>query len=236
MSHGNDAEAQGAKISSVVSAFRRTAIVPRNGMASRRHGVEKALSRGVRLGSSMKLGESTFETERLRLEPLRVSHATELFELLSDDRMYIFVPQEPPATLAALTRRFALLETRRSPDGSEDWLNWAVRSQADGVCVGCIQVTIRRDGRAQLAYELGLPYWGRGFSTEACGCVIEALFADGISEVWAELDTRNLASMRLLERLGFRRGTLRRNADFFKGSESHEWTYSLVRVAAKEER
>ena len=181
----------------------------------------------------MKLGERLFETERLRLEPLRASHAAELFEILSDERMYPFVPQEPPATLPALAKRFALLETRRSPDGGENWLNWVLRSKSDGACLGSVQVTIRRDGRAQLAYELGVPYWGRGFATEAGGCVIEALFANGIPEVWAELDTRNLASIRLLERLGFRRGALRRNADFFKGSESHEWTYSLVRLTER---
>lgn len=177
----------------------------------------------------MKLGERPFETERLRLEPLCASHAAELFEILSDERMYRFVPQDPPATLAALARRFALLEIRRSPDGGEDWLNWVLRSKSEGGCLGCVQVTIRRDGRAQLAYELGVLYWGRGFATEACGCVIDALFDDGIPEVWAELDTRNLASIRLLERLRFRRSTLRRNADVFKGSHSHEWTYSLVR-------
>lgn len=177
----------------------------------------------------MKLGERLFETERLRIEPLRASHAAELLQVLSDQRMYRFVPQEPPATLAALSGRFALLETRRSPDGGEDWLNWALRSKSEGACLGSIQVTIRRDGRAQLAYAIGVLYWGRGFATEACGCVIEALFDTGIPEVWAEVDARNLASMRLLERLGFRRGTLRQNADVFKGSRSDEWTYSLVR-------
>lgn len=117
------------------------------------------------------IGERVFQTERLRLEPLRASHAAELFEVLSDDRMYHFVPQEPPATLAALAGRFALLETRCSPDGDEAWLNWVVRSKSEGVCLGCVQVTIRRDGRAQLAYEIGVPYWRRGFSTEACGQV-----------------------------------------------------------------
>jgi RimJ/RimL family protein N-acetyltransferase len=142
--------------------------------------------------------------------------------------MYRFIPQEPPATLDALATRFHLLETRRSPSGDQDWLNWVLRSKSEGTCLGCVQVTLRGD-RAQLAYELGTAYWGRGFATEACACVIHALFGDGVSEVWAELDTRNLASIRLLERIGFLRGTLRRNADFFKGSESHEWTYSLTR-------
>lgn len=178
------------------------------------------------------LGESVFLTERLRLEPLRESHAIELFEILSDDRMYRFVPQDPPPTVAALAARYKRLETRSSPNGDEDWLNWAVRSRSDGACIGTVQVTIRRDGRAQLAYEIGVPHWRRGFATEACGRVIEALFGHGITEVWAELDTRNEASIRLLERLGFRRGALRRGADFFKGSESDEWTYSLPRPPA----
>ena len=129
------------------------------------------------------------------------------------------------------SRRYQLLETRRSPGEDEDWLNWVVRLRADSTCLGCIQVTIRHDGRAQLAYEIGVLHWRRGFATEACGRVVQTLFDQGISEIWAELDTRNLASIRLLERLGFRRGAVRRNADFFKGSNSDEWTYSLVRPA-----
>ena len=184
-------------------------------------------------GRAVALGE-ILETERLRLEPLRESHAGELFELLSDDRMYSFVPQQPPPTLAALAARYQHLETRRSPPGDEDWLNWVVRSKASSACLGSVQVTIRHDGRAQLAYEIGAPYWRRGFATEACDRVVQTLFDHGIREIWAELDTRNLASIRLLERLGFLRGTLRRNADFFKGSSSDEWTYSLARSAEDE--
>jgi ribosomal-protein-alanine N-acetyltransferase len=156
-----------------------------------------------------------------------------MFVILSDERMYRFIPQEPPETLAALAKRYTLLESRQSPDGGEQWHNWVLRSKPDSVCLGSVQVTIRGDGRAQLAYELGVPYWGNGFATEACGCIIEALFDTGISEVWAELDTRNLPSIRLLERLGFRRGALRRNADFFKGSDSDEWTYSLTRTTGQ---
>jgi RimJ/RimL family protein N-acetyltransferase len=175
------------------------------------------------------LGERVFETERLRLEPLRESHASELYDLLSDVRMYEFVPQDPPTGLDALASRYKFLESRRSPDGNEQWLNWAVRSKEEGRCLGVVQITVGRDLRAQLAYEIGAPYWRRGFATEACGSVIRALFEAGIAELWAELDTRNVASIRLLERLGFARGALRRNADHFKGSDSDEWTYALPR-------
>lgn len=171
------------------------------------------------------IGNSAFETSRLQLEPLRESHAAELFELYSDPRMYTFIPQDPPASLEALAARYRFLEARQSPDGAEQWLNWVVRLKSTKACVGCVQITVSQDGRAQLAYDIGVPYWRQGYATEACSRVIEALLAHGVGDVWAELDTRNTASIRLLERLGFQRGALKRNADFFKGSTSDEWTF-----------
>ncbi|HEY6572839.1 MAG TPA: GNAT family protein, partial [Candidatus Eisenbacteria bacterium] len=90
---------------------------------------------------------------------------------------------------------------------------------------------LQRNGRAQLAYEIGVPFWRRGFATEACTRLIEALFEQGATEVFAELDARNVASIRLLERLGFQRGAFKANADQFKGRSSDEWTYSLTRPA-----
>ena len=178
------------------------------------------------------IGRSVFETERLSLEPLVESHAGELFELYSDPRMYEFVPQEPPESLVALESRFRFLAARQSPKGDEGWFNWAVRAKSNGTCIGCIQVTLRNDSRAQLAYDIGAPYWRQGFASEASARIITALFEVGVIEVWAELDTRNVASIHLLERLGFSRGALRPNADYFKGSSSDEWTYSLANSRA----
>jgi RimJ/RimL family protein N-acetyltransferase len=116
------------------------------------------------------------------------------------------------------------------------WFNWVARSRADGRCLGRVEVTLREDGRAWLAYEIGPEYWRQGFATEACGRVIEALFDSGVGEVIAEVDTRNEASIRLLERLGFARGALKKDADTFKGSTSDEWTYRLARAGFAADR
>jgi len=175
-----------------------------------------------------------FETERLRLEPLRATHAPEMFAFLSDSRLYEFIPRDPPSDLASLVERFQRLETRRSPKGDEIWLNWVVRSKANNQCLGRVEVTLRQDASAYLAYEIEVASWGHGFATEACGRVIEALFGEfGVTRIVAEVDTRNIASIRLLERLGFQRGALRKNADFFKGSSSDEFTYALTRPASR---
>lgn len=170
------------------------------------------------------------ETERLRLEPLTHLHAAEYFVLLSDPRIFEFIPQDPPPAVDAVETRFRVLETRLSPDGEELWLNWVLRSKALGVCVGRVEATVCQDGSALLAYELDPEHWSQGFATEACGRVVDALFTSyGVTRIVAEVDTRNVASMRLLERLGFVRGSIKRDADFFKGASSDEVTYSLSR-------
>ncbi len=178
----------------------------------------------------MPIGEKYYDTERLWLEPLVAGHAAELFEIYSDYRMYSFIPQEPPLTVEALAERFRFLEARQSPDGAEGWFNWAVRQKEGRQCLGVVQVTLEADGRALMAYEFGVQFWRHGFATEACQRVIEALFTAGVPEVRAECDTRNLASMKLLERLGFKRGEMKVNADFFKGASSDEYCYVLTRA------
>lgn len=178
------------------------------------------------------LSEAGYETERLRLEPLRAVHAAEMFEMLSDPRLYCFIPREPPPTLESLVARFQRLETRASPTGDEAWLNWVVRAKADHRCVGRVEVTLRRDASAYLAYEIAATCWGMGFGAEACVRIIAALFDDAsVQRIAAEVDTRNTPSIRLLERLGFQRGALRKHADFFKGAASDELTYELSRPA-----
>ena len=169
-------------------------------------------------------------TERLRLEPLQPVHASEMFELLSDPGLYQFLPTDPPPTLDALAARYERLARGTSAKGDELWLNWIVRSQADEECVGRVEVTLRRDGSAYFAYEIGAAFQRRGFATEACRRVIQALFDDyEVAKIVAEVDTRNVASIALLERLGFQRGPLRPQADFFKGAPSDEFTYTLSR-------
>ncbi|HUQ34005.1 MAG TPA: GNAT family N-acetyltransferase [Pyrinomonadaceae bacterium] len=177
-------------------------------------------------------GENNLETERLILEPLRRDHARRLFPLLSDARIYTYIPQDPPVSAQALETRYRQLESRKSPSGDEDWLNWAIRLKQDERYVGTIQATVRRDRSSLFAYELSPHFWGRGFATEACSRVIESLFADyDVEEIIAEVDTRNAASCRLLERLSFRRVKMRAGVDFFKDSSSDEYTYKLCRRA-----
>jgi [ribosomal protein S5]-alanine N-acetyltransferase len=175
------------------------------------------------LAAGLAAAERGLPTPRLQLEPLGAAHAAELWPLLADPALYAHVPQEPPPDAAWLAHRYALLGSRRSPDGDELWLNWVLRRRADAACIGSVQVTVYPDAAAYLAYELGRTAWHQGFATEACTAVLAALRSGfGVQRVVAEVDSLNAPSLRLLDRLGFERTGMRRDADFFKGRRSDE--------------
>jgi RimJ/RimL family protein N-acetyltransferase len=166
-------------------------------------------------------------TATLILEPLCAVHAAEMFEPLSDVRHYQFIPQDPPVSLAVLRDRYERLESRRSPNGRELWLNWAVRL-ATGEPAGLVQATGYPDGRTAVAYELFAGFQGRGLATDAIRTVLLHLRDEAkLTTASALVDTRNAKSYRLLERLGFARTRLIKDAAFFKGATSDEYEYRL---------
>lgn len=170
--------------------------------------------------------EHRLETTRLILEPLVVSHAQALYVALQASELYRFIPRDPPPSPDSLAARYATLATRHSPDGQELWLNWVVRLRETGVYVGTVEVTIYPNRAAALAYQIFPPFWHHGFATEACRRVLAHLVADyDVGRVAAEIDTRNAASIHLVERLGFTRVALVPQADYFKGAYSDEYRY-----------
>ncbi|CAN5760853.1 hypothetical protein BH18ACT11_BH18ACT11_14910 [soil metagenome] len=172
--------------------------------------------------------EAPLETSRLLLEPLKPAHAAMLYENLQDERLYRFIPQDPPVSPQALKNRHVALSSRRSPDGREAWLNWAVRVRVSGDYAGTIEATVHENLEATIAYTVFVPYQRQGLAAEACGRLLAHLFEDyGVGVIAAEIDTRNVASTALVESLGFRRVAFQKDADHFKGSSSDEYRYEL---------
>ena len=143
-------------------------------------------------------------TARLRLEELTPDHAPHLFEGLSNPRLYEFTDDAPPQSESWLRARYELLSTRRSPDGHERWLNWAIRVAATDRYAGYVQATVREDGSALLGYMLFESSFGHGYATEAVRAMLDHLAtAERCTEARAEVEPENVRSVALLERLGF---------------------------------
>ena len=114
-------------------------------------------------------------TSRLTLTPLVEEDAEAMVDVLGDERMYQFTGGRAP-TLDELRSRYRRLAVGRSADESELWFNWIVR--IGGSAVGAMQVTLATDSTsADVAWEVGVPWQGRGIAAEAATAVVDWLVA-----------------------------------------------------------
>lgn len=75
----------------------------------------------------------------------------------------------------------------------------------NGSFIGVTGFTFHPDGPPELGYWLGEPYWGQGLMTEAVKGLLEAARStSAFSEVQASARADNPASLRVLEKSGFR--------------------------------
>lgn len=161
---------------------------------------------------------------RLRFEPLAERHASMLFDELRDDRLYTYIPEDPPISVTALAARYARLAAG-SPQPDEIWRNWVMFDRGARP-IGTLQASIFADHRAMIAYMVLPRYWQQGYGAEGVRWMLgEVIERDGAETAEAFIDTRNRASIALVQCLGFNLRTTIHNADSFKGSSSDEYVY-----------
>jgi RimJ/RimL family protein N-acetyltransferase len=147
-------------------------------------------------------GAAPLTTARLELEPLREDHASELAPVLDDPALHAFTGGTP-STEAQLRERYARQATGRSPDGTQDWLNWVLRDRATHDAVGTLQATVYDEGRtAELAWVIATGRQGEGLATEAATAVRDWLRAHGVTSLVAHIHPDHAASAAIARRLG----------------------------------
>jgi RimJ/RimL family protein N-acetyltransferase len=149
---------------------------------------------------------------------------------LSAPEGYCFLPDDPPADLAELTGRYERQARGRSDDGTERWYNWVIRDGGSCAALGYTQATIQ--ARSALnAYQVFPACWRSGVGYRALSETLDMLFSRlGADRAWALVDTRNVASLGHLAKLGFAIVARHDGAGFFKGEPSHELELEIRRM------
>jgi ribosomal-protein-alanine N-acetyltransferase len=177
----------------------------------------------------MSLPTPTLQTDRLRLRPFADSDADALFALHSSASVLRYW-DAPPWTEPARAERF--LATCRQMADEGTGARVAIDRLADGAFLGwCSLTRWNADYRsAAMGYCLDDAAWGQGYATEAARALLQWAFATlDLNRVQAETDTRNVASARVLEKIGFaREGTLREDC-VVNGEVSDSWVFGLLR-------
>ena len=177
----------------------------------------------------MSLPTPTLRTARLRLRPVTSADADGLFAMHSDDHVLRYW-DSPPWSEPGRADRFIAACGQLAEEGSG--ARPVIERASDGAFVGwCGLVRWNPTYRsASLGYCLNDEAWGHGYATEAAHALLQWAFDTlDLNRVQAETDTRNVASARVLEKLGFQReGTLREDC-VVNGDVSDSWVYGLLR-------
>lgn len=176
----------------------------------------------------MSLLAPTLHTARLLLRPFAESDAEALFALHSDARVLRYWDSPP---WSEPTRAVAFLARCRQFAEEGCGARLVIERGSDGAFLGwCGLSAYNPDFRsATLTYILTEAAWGHGYATEGARALVQWAYDTlELNRVQAEADTRNAASGRVLEKLGFvLEGTLREDC-IVNGEVSDSWVYGLL--------
>ena len=171
----------------------------------------------------------TLTTERLLLHELLPADAADVFIFRSDPEVQKF-NAEP---MQHLSEAHAFIEEIRSKQAAQEELMWAVTFHEKNAVVGLIGFGYwnRYHHRAEVGYDLAHAYWGQGLASEAVKTIIDFGFQRmHLNRIEAGTIADNLRSVRLLERLGFRREGTRRGYSLEDDGTYHDSAmYGLLR-------
>lgn len=111
-------------------------------------------------------------------------------------------------------------------------LKWGIALAADDTLIGSVTIfhpdfTHRR---AEIGYALGRAYWSKGYMQETLKAVLDYAFTVlNFHRIEADVDPRNDASVRTLERLGFQREGYLRERWHVNGEIQDAFFYGLLR-------
>ena len=172
-------------------------------------------------------------TPRLVLRELRLQDSTDAQVLDSDPLVVRYMSNDvvdEPGTRAYLAKSIAAAE--QSPRLTFDL---AITERGDDRFLGRVGLRIERPEHreAQVWFSVRRDRWGQGVATEALKGLLEFAFGElALHRVYGDCDPRNLASAKLMERVGMmREGWLRENwwvkgewcDSFIYGLLEHEW-------------
>jgi ribosomal-protein-alanine N-acetyltransferase len=170
----------------------------------------------------------TLRSERLTLRPLRRSDAAELFAIFSDVRVTRYLSKPPWTDIGSAHERIA-----RDIDSMStgQYACFGIVQTNDGKLIGeCSLFNLMPQcRRAEIGYTLAYDAWGKGYIGEALVSLLEFGFTQlDLNRVEADIDPRNLASAKTLERLGFTKEGHLRERWIVAGEVSDSWLYGLL--------
>ena len=145
---------------------------------------------------------TTIETRRLILRPFESGDAEAAFAWFGDPIVMRFTPTGPDASIEQTENRIANYQEHQIAHGFSRWIMLDHRLGRPIGDSGLLK--LQEYGRIDLGFRLAQSHWGKGLAAEAASAWVRAAFDDfHIERLTAFVHPRNVASIRVLEKLGF---------------------------------
>lgn len=168
-------------------------------------------------------------TSRLLLREVVALDALRLFTLRSNNEVMRFIEHNRAKSIHDIHQLIAKIDTQQA---NGTGINWAITLQGSDELIGtvCLFNIQNEHYRAELGYLLDPNFHGKGIMIEAVTAIIQYGFNTlGLHSMEAHINPENVASQKVLERVGFvQEGLFKEN--FFCGGEFTDTAiYSLLK-------
>ena len=157
-------------------------------------------------------------TERLWLRQTTLADGQDIFAVFADPQVTEFHNLE---TFQVLDEALRVVERRAEIFRDGHGVRWGIELKATQHIVGSCGFSWHPDPAvkgAEMGYELASGLWQQGIMSEALSAILRYGFeTKGLSFVIAQVMLDNVASRRLLQKLGFKSQTIIEQGGFWKG-------------------
>ncbi|MEG4146751.1 GNAT family protein [Microcoleus sp. Pol12B5] len=171
----------------------------------------------------------TIETERLLLRKITLNDATDMFEYACNPEVSEYTMWSTHTSIED-TKYFLKSITKMYK--KRELVDWGIVHKAEkkfiGTC-GFVEWSMTHS-RAEIGYALSRRYWGEGYMSEAVNAVIEFGFREMfLNRIVARCEVNNIASARVMEKVGMQLEGILRQQLFVKGRYWDLKLYSILR-------
>lgn len=146
------------------------------------------------------------ETPRLYFREILPSDAGNIFELDSNPEVHRYLGNTPVTSVEECRKVIEMIRNQYKENGIG---RWAVMEKENNVFIGWAGLKLLKEpinnyvNVYDLGYRFNPKYWGKGYATEAAMCWRDLAFKEmNIEKLYACADAANIASRRVLEKIG----------------------------------
>jgi ribosomal-protein-alanine N-acetyltransferase len=145
------------------------------------------------------------ETKHLLLRRMHPADASALFKVLADDEVTEFYDDDSFTDISGASDQ---IEAWESGFNNRGCIRWGITRKDEGNIIGSCGYYGFHNWyrRASIGYELARSHWRQGIMTEALSAIIDYGFGEmELNRLEAVVMPENTASIKMLEKLGFRK-------------------------------